>query len=470
MPAIPSTARPVSRRSGGDGAPQASLRRAAALAAGWPATALVALIASAPVLRALVRALADGWQPVADRAIIATRAYDVFSSHMPLVGQYSFATEVTGHPTYSLGPMLYWLLAPAAHIGSPGSLIVTMAALNVASIALAVVLARRRGGVWLMLAAAAAIAYMCRSLTAADFYDIWNPAAALFPLLALAFVCWSLGCGEHRLAPVAALLASYCAQCHDAFAVLSAALLLVGAAGLVLSRRARFASDAAGGGGSRALPWLLAAALVLVVCWLPPVLDQLAGGGNLGHLLEAARDGRPRLGWGAGAHAVARTIGVRPWWLTAVSSPWSRKYEVHGSLHAATWASAAVLLAWLLAAAVAGLARRRLDVAAGAACALVLSLAIGLITASTPSGRILGGTLAYTLWTASIVGMFAWLVAGWSAIVLLAPAAVRGPAPRRLALGRPGSGRAPCSRSPRGRGPPASSATSTSSSSPRSAG
>jgi len=404
------------------GGSRVSLRRAATYASGWPATALVALLACAPVLRAVSRALSDGWQPVADRAIIATRAYDVLSTHMPLVGQYSFASELTGHPTYSLGPMLYWLLAPAAHLGSPASLILTMAALNSASIVLAVALARRRGGVWLMLATAAVIALLCRSLTAADFYDIWNPAAGLFPLLALAFVSWSVACGEIRVAPLAVLLASYCAQCHDAFAALSFGLLVVAAAGLVLSRRPRFAGSARAGAGARPLPWLAAAGVVLVICWTPTVLDQVAGGGNLGHLLDAASTSRPRLGWVTGLHAVAHTVGWRPWWLTTVASPWSRKFEVHGGIGAGAAVSTALLVAWLAFACAAGLWRRRLDVAAGTACALALCVGTAALTASTPTGRILGGTLAYTLWTASIAGAFVWLIAAWSAAVLAAAA------------------------------------------------
>ncbi len=410
------------------------------MASGWPATALLALLACAPVLRAVTGALGDGWQPVADRAIIATRAYDVLSTHMPLVGQYSFASELAGHPTYSLGPMLYWLLAPAAHLGSPGSLIVTMAVLNSASIVLAVVLARRRGGVWLMLATAAAIALLCRSLTAADFYDIWNPAAGLLPLLALAFVCWSVACGEVRLAPLAALLASYCAQCHDAFATLSFCLLVVAAVGLVLSRRSRFAGSARAGASARAVPWLAAAGAVLAICWTPTVLDQVAGGGNLGHLIDAASTNRPRQGWGTGLRAVAHTVGWRPWWLTTVKSPWSRKFEVHGGIGTGASVSTALLLAWLALAPALGLWRRRLDVAAGTACALALCIGTAALTASTPTGRMLGGTLAYTLWTASIVGAFVWLVAAWSAVVLgaatLRAARHGAPLPRggRLAL------------------------------------
>src|ERR1035438_6539290 len=109
-------------------------------------TLAIGLCAALPVVTAAVRALHEGWQPVADRGIIATRAFDVFSSHTPLVGQYSFTSTVVGKLTYSLGPMLYWLLAPAAHIGAPQSFVWTIAAVNVGSILRAVALAPTRGG------------------------------------------------------------------------------------------------------------------------------------------------------------------------------------------------------------------------------------------------------------------------------------------------------------------------------------
>src|SRR5438309_10493645 len=86
-------------------------------------TLAVGLCAALPVIAAAARALHEGWQPVADRGIIATRSFDVFSSHMPLIGQYSFAGSVTGKLTYGFGPMLYWLLAHAAHIGAPASFV-----------------------------------------------------------------------------------------------------------------------------------------------------------------------------------------------------------------------------------------------------------------------------------------------------------------------------------------------------------
>src|SRR2546423_14447844 len=56
-------------------------------------TLAVGLCASAPVIAAAVRALNEGWQPIAGRGVIATRAFGGFSSPAPLIGQYSFRAK-----------------------------------------------------------------------------------------------------------------------------------------------------------------------------------------------------------------------------------------------------------------------------------------------------------------------------------------------------------------------------------------
>jgi hypothetical protein len=380
----------------------AALGRGLTLAAG--------LCASVPVMLATARALDAGWQPVADRAIIATRAFDVFSSHMPLVGQYSFAGTITGHLTYSLGPMLYWLLAPAAHVGAPATLPLTMATVNVGSILGAVALARRRGGLWLMFMTAAAIGVMCRSLAASNFYDIWNPSAGLFPLMLLMFVCWSLACGEYRLAPLAALVASFCAQCEDAFIPPSLGLLAVGSVGLALWRaneRPRFKR------------WMLATLAVLLVCWTPSVVDQVGRSGNLGLVLRAAAERKSSLGATVGARAVIHMVGVKPWWITRPPSPWVRKVDVRKPAGTLASVSAVLIVLWLVAAAALAVRRRGREVAAGATIALALCLAAWSIASATPATHLLAATIGYTLWWASPGGMFVWLIAAWSALALL---------------------------------------------------
>src|SRR6202035_1515308 len=165
-------------------------------------TLATGLAAALPVIVSTIKALRDGWLPAADEAVVATRAWDVFTSHTPLVGQYSYAGRVTGKVTHSLGPMLYWLLAVPAHFGNAASITLTVAVLNTLAIVGVVALARRRGGTLLMFGAAIALALMCQSLAAEDFHDIWNPSAALVPFTLLVFLCWSLACGEFRLLPI----------------------------------------------------------------------------------------------------------------------------------------------------------------------------------------------------------------------------------------------------------------------------
>jgi hypothetical protein len=434
-------------------------------------TLTAGLCASLPVLVAAAHALHAGWQPVADRGIIATRAFDVFSSHTPLVGQYSFAGTVTGHLTYSLGPMLYWLLAPAAHVGAPASLVLTMTSVNVASILGTVALARRRGGLWLMLATATAIPLMCRSLASSNFYDIWNPSAGLFPLMLLIFASWSLACGEYRLAPLVLLLASFCAQCEDAFLPPSLGLVAVGFGGLALSRgwlrqllrgsrrllrgrRARTASPghvqpaaaaAAPSERRRVRRWMLAGLLVLLAAWTPTTIDQVAHSGNLEAVVRAAAERKSSLGPTVGTRAVIHMVGLQPWWLTHPTSPWVRKLDVRRPASLLGSVSSLLLLGWLALAAGLALRRRRGDVAAGAVTALMLCVAVWAIADATPTTPLLAATLGYTLWWASIGGMFVWLIAAWSAVALLggrtierlaAIGPLRAPVTGRASLGR----------------------------------
>jgi hypothetical protein len=94
------------------------LRRAAAwLVRAVPAIA-AGLAAAVPVLISTVHAVNAGWEPAGDDGIILTRAWDVLTSHSPLVGQYSEAGNVTGQIVHSPGPLLYWLLALPVRYGT----------------------------------------------------------------------------------------------------------------------------------------------------------------------------------------------------------------------------------------------------------------------------------------------------------------------------------------------------------------
>lgn len=378
-----------------------------------------------PVIVATVNAVRHHWEPGADQAIIATRAYDVLSSHAPLVGQYTLAGDVTGHVTHGLGPMLYWLLALPARFGTPASLTVTMGAVNTLAIIGAVALARRRGGQILMFAVAVAIALMCQSLAAETFHDVWNPSAGLFPFTLLIFLCWSLACGEHRLLPVTVVVASFVVQAHLMYLPPTTGLLAIALGGLILTKFARRGRGRTG----RRVPWRtiglgLVTLLAAAVCWIAPAIDEIDHRpGNLSLVVQSATAHKQTVGAGVGWHAAVRAIGYRPWWLHTPSDRWSRKYDVRRTPGSGRIATAVALLGALALAALLGLLRRRSDVTAAAVIGLALCAGLAAEADRTPMPRVLSATLGYTMWWGSQVGMWVWLIVAWSAWLALAAGA-----------------------------------------------
>jgi hypothetical protein len=406
-------------------------------------TLAAGLAAAIPVIAATVKAVEAGWVPVADRGIIATRAHDVLTSHMPLVGQYTLAGEVTGRVTHSLGPMLFWLLALPAYQGSDVGMTVTMGAVNTLCVVGSVALARRRGGRVLMVMSATAIALMCQSLAAETFHDIWNPSAGLFPFTLLIFLCWSVACGEYRLLPLTVVVASFVVQAHLTYLPPTLGLLAIGLGGLAarwIARRRGGAARARRRGRAPRAPrrslvvWGLATVLVAGLCWSATIVGQLTEHpGNLTLVAEAATRHKRTLGSGVGWHAVVHAVGIVPWWLQTPASRWQRKYEVRSTPGALATDSTIAMLAALALLVLLALLWGRRDVMALALVALVLCPALGSVAASTPTSRLLSATLGYTMWWGSQVGMVVWLTLGWAVWLALTWTA------NRAASGRAGA-------------------------------
>jgi hypothetical protein len=376
------------------------------------------LFAAAPVIVATLHGVIDGWLPAGDQANIATRAHDVFTSRSSLVGLHSDASAAINRDVYSLGPMLFWLLAVPSRLGSPVWMTLTMGLVNSAAIVGAVVLARRRGGHLLMFMTAIGLILMARSLAPEVLHDVWNPSAGLFPFTLLIFLCWSLACGEYRLLPLTVLVASFVVQCQLAFVPACLGMLAVGLGGLLLSLRRTAAERRSP--ARRSWPWLTAALVVAVACWTPPAIDQIQGNpGNLSNVVRAANANTTKLGATVGWHAVARAVGVPPWWLRNPASPWNKKYEVRTSSSAVATVTAVLMLVALLAIAAIGVLRRRAESWAGALIALMLCAGLFAVAEATPTKRVLAETLGYTLWWGSPAGMFVWVVIAWSAVAML---------------------------------------------------
>jgi len=377
-------------------------------------TLVTGLAAALPVLIATVDALAGGWLPLGDRAVIAVRSFDVLSTHPPLLGQYSSSSQILGEPVHSPGPLLYWLLALPVRVDRSAPALV-MGVVNTAAVIASVALARRRGGVALMFATGAGLALMLASLDSSLPYDIWNPAAGLLPFTLLIFLVWSLACGEWRLLPLTALVASFAVQAHLAYALPAGALLVVAGCFLV--------------GSGKPIPRrrLVATLAVLALCWIAPLAEELIHRpGNVERIVRSGLTDKPTLGAKAGLNGVLRAVGMPPWWLRGPRTPFERVADVNFSPPAATTVGALFVLLALAVLTALALARQRRDLAAAGGLALAMMPALAVVTASTPTTGILFGSVGYSLWWASPAGMFAWLALGWLAARLLLP--LRSPA------------------------------------------
>ncbi|MEA2397423.1 MAG: hypothetical protein QOK25_979 [Thermoleophilaceae bacterium] len=367
---------------------------------------LTGLVAALPVIVSTVRAVTHGWLPLGDDATIAVRSLDVLSLHPPVVGQYSVSSALIGAPVRSPGPLLYWLLAIPVRMG-PVAPAIAMGIVNGLAAMGVVALAARRGGWLLMLASAAALAAMCGSLDATVMHDVWNPAAAIFPFTLLIFVLWSVACGEYRLLPIAALLASFVMQAHLVY-VAPVIWMLAVAGGFLVAMGPRVPRR-----------WIAGTAAIVLVCWSLPLAEEVVDRpGNLERIVQVATAHGSRFGWTDGWYAVVRTIGFPPWWLRSPRIPFDRLGDVVIAPGVVATTSAVAGLAGLVGLAAIGLRSGRKQLAAPALLALGLLGAVAAVTASTPSARALFGVIGYTLWWASPAGMFCWLVLGYGAVVL----------------------------------------------------
>jgi hypothetical protein len=357
------------------------------------------LAASLPVIVAVVRTLQEHWVPLADDGVIVLRAWDVLTDQSPLVGQFSTAKAETVGNVYSPGPLLYWLLALPVRAFGWSAAPVTIGAMNVASIMGSVALSRRRAGTAFMLVTALALALMCRSLPAESLSMPFNPTAPLLPCTLLVFLTWSLACGEYRLLPVTALVASFVMQTHLSYVGPAVGMLAIGGIGLFLSRR---------GAEPGARNWALAAVAVAAVSWSAPLIDEVVHEpGNLTQLRRTLTADRATLGADTGWHAIVKAFGAPPWWLESQVSGQEHLTDLIGPPSRAS-VLAFLTVVGLLAVGLAQWRHPATVVAAGLGVLLVGGLAV--VAAVTPAERVI--TLGYTMQWGSPAGMFAWLAAG----------------------------------------------------------
>jgi hypothetical protein len=274
----------------------------------WAARGVVVL----PIVVAVLRALAEGWFPVGDTALLAVRAGDVLTRDHPWLGSWTSASLAVGIDVNNPGPLYYDLAAPVMWtvgraFGTGPATAIAVGSINIAAAVGIVAVGRHMGGWrverWMLLLVAA----LAWSMGSELLFDIWQPHALLMPFLLLCVLTVAVADGRLRLLPWWIGVASLVVQTHVAYVFVTVALALLVSASIVH----RYRTDRPEIGRTWATT-----AIVVGLCWIQPIIEQLfgRGQGNLQRLITHAGGGDLTVGSRTAVKIVAAIVGLPPFW------------------------------------------------------------------------------------------------------------------------------------------------------------
>lgn len=294
------------------------------------------------MLVAIVRALAQHRAPLGDNGLIALRANDTLTANHPWFGTWTSASLTAGVEFNNPSPLHFEALSLFVKpFGVSAGAVLGAGMLNIAAIALAVrqgFHAAGRRGEALMAIAAAGLGW---ALGSEMLTDVWQPHSLVLPFLAVLAALWALASGHWMSAAWAVGVGSMVLGAHLSFTYVTIVLVAVSAACCWWYVR------------SFDLKALAVTAVVAVLAWIQPVIEQFFGygQGNLSRVLEARGASDEPLGLGLGVRLVAQVVALPPWWgrPSFTDSVPGTGYSDDGSLHpagvvSAPWAVLALLV------------------------------------------------------------------------------------------------------------------------------
>lgn len=372
----------------------------------WPVALAVA--AAVPVLVAAVAALRHPWLPTGDSALLALRT-DELTRNPPLTGAYS--RYGFDHP----GPLFLYLQYPFRLVAGPVGPIVAAAAISAASAVGIALVAWRRGGRLFGVVAVLVVLRFEASMGAA-LIDPWNPWVPVLPLLAAVLLAWSVLCRDWPVLPWLVVVASLAAQAHVAYTPLAGVALVLGVGATVVA----LVRERGAPGRVRLVRSAVVAGGLLVLVWLPPLVDQVRSPDpNASRIVEHFFGAQPESdpgGWvshrrpdaGQVTGTLAAELGLPAPWMGGIEDVNPFVDEIVP----ASWLRLVPTLGVFAAGAV--LARRRRDRALQVLAALVGGL---LVLGGLSLARLTGGVSPYLVRWLWVLSALAWLVGLWSVSV-----------------------------------------------------
>ena len=238
-------------------------------------------------------------------------------SHPPLIGVAARVQEQGSTP----GPSMAYLLYPFYKLFGSNAFAIVAAVnvLHLAAIAGCVILARRLGGTSIAAFVALTLTASTMAVAPRFFLEPWNVWVPVFAFALFLVLIWGLACEHIALLPIAVAVGSHCVQTHISYTVLVTGLLASTLAwlGWLWWRTDRLAHR-------HPLRWLVIATATMIVCWLPPVIEQLhPGTGNMRKLYhQFTNPGEPFVGARAAIKAMVGRFNIfGPWLIDPQKDP-----------------------------------------------------------------------------------------------------------------------------------------------------
>ncbi len=346
-------------------------------------------VLAVPLLVALGVLHSPRWYPLLDLAQTELRVRDVGTRHSPLVGL-AGRIQAYGRQGSHPGPISFWGLAAFYRLYGGSSFALQAACVTLHLIAMGGILAvaYRRGGARLALTFAALLAVLTHAYGTGTLTEAWNPYMPVLWWLLFLVAIWSVLVDDLAMLPVAVFAGSFCLQTHISYAGLVGGTTGLTVAVLAVEAWRRRRDDPAA--VRSLLRWGALSAVLGVVLWIPPVIDQIVHDpGNASMIVENFRNPSDD---SVGMRVAGEMFGVHlnVWRLIAGESAITGS-AIPALVLLAVWAASAVV-AWRL--------RHRLLVRLHALLAVVLVL--GQISLS----RVFGGVWYYlALWAWGITAL-----------------------------------------------------------------
>jgi hypothetical protein len=378
-------------------------------------------IALVPFLVSIVVLLIIGgrFHAVSDQAIDEMLTRDV-GRHMVLLGP--FSQYDWNHP----GPAMFYALALPYRLagGNSADLWIGALLINAAAVATMALIAKRLGGTALMMLTLLGCVILMRTLGADFLRNPWNPYLPVLSFGALIFLVWAMACGEAWALPVAAAVATFCAQTHISYVVLALPLFVGGAVWLLWVAKRGGANGNVPSPSTRSLARAGSiTGAVLAVMWLPPLFEELTRpAGNLTKAVRYFRDPPP------GAHhslvqgfrVVGSEFWIVPEWVRGLNRPDPFSLEPT-SLYRSPLPL--LLIAFVAGGIVLWRSRRSRPGSDERGWRLAVIVAVTLVLGIVSVARTVGPAFAYRLGWSPLIAMLAMVVAAWGGWRIIEPRA-----------------------------------------------